>query len=1576
MKRGTLVWLVGLAGALTGLAEERRYSVPLFGAAADQRQGFVRLVNHSAATGTAQVYAIDDAGERRGPATLDFAPRQALHFNSNDLQQGNASKGIEGVGAPGAGDWRLEMASALDLEVLAYLRTTPGGFLASMHDLAPEADGAHRIAIFNPGSNANQRSRLRLVNAGATAATVTIRGVDDAGEAGAADISLALPGGEARTLDAKDMEDGAPGVFQGALGDGEGKWRLTVSADQPIQAMSLLDARETGLRANLSTAPRNAETSGGATTHRVPLFPPKSHATQQGFLRVANRSPEAGDVRITAVDDEGASRGPLTLTIAAGATAHINSTDLEDGNRAKGLSGGAGEGDGNWRLALRTSLDVDVLAYVRTRDGFLASMHDLAPAAASSSHRVAMFNPARNANQRSRLRLINDNDEDATVAIAGVDDRGATGAGAVRIVVPANAARDYSAADLESGANRSVQVFEESWDGGAIDPGRWDEYGQPRPRIVEALQGGSNVFDNNGDGNHGSGAVTARGIDLGSGAATIAADVYVDFSDPAGCWADAAIGLTRDAEARTSATGFGAQGIWLALKARGDACAGTPAEHRRRAWFFGGMLDADGNWERMTPYTVGGDDYVDAWHRLRIVVDASNRVSFHVDGTLLWQSTGTLDPALRSGRRLALGTHSSGRAGKAYIDNISVSATPRTIVAGALGAGRGKWRLTVESNRRIGVMGLLESPAGHLTNLSAGGAALPNQRPVVTIPADAEVAEGEVLNVAASASDPDGSIASWRWEQISGPAFDLHRTDAPRLVATAPFVENDETAVFRVAATDDRRGTTTATLRVRVNASALALVAVRTEVSIPAQVSNVRAADVVVASLESDSGRVRADQSATLLIGSDADGTVALSLANEDGGLMGEGSRPVGVGIDSTAVALVAVAAGYRIPDIDQAVVGRIMARDRYDELTQLLTGLMAVDKNYLDRLYDYGDAVALVKAVADAVRAAEQSSPAGFRRSPARPRALPSWPVHDTSSLARPQAETGPIAMRRKNDFYCVPALRWPCSPWMPHEPWNWFGDASGAEALFGGRVLEWVRFLVSPISLSPSEAFRLIDGYAEIVTELVGEAAHPPFLAVSKDSLHSFCLFDCANVHAAANPNFVNYAMELYDDGVYRDWFYTPRNLTVVDKLLNSGAAYRELLAGADRADAGVQLGPDIDLVRFQRYRFARAGDGPERDGRRMVNFMNAFHLVIAGLNVFTDLSEVGKAANQISEKSAGRHRTLRHQGCGGPGHGSGGGLEHLRRRQPGGLGSDACRSQGQGLRPFGSAARPRVPQPRGRGGVGCGCWHRSAAGGEDAAGRRRHRRVGEARVRRLQRDRPGPDVLPRSFRRPDRLPHRLGGGRSRRSVHLDRVHQPPAAGDLRLRAEGRLQRRAGRVGHGGRRFGAADLRVARGRLERRQRRDDHARLPRRRRLRRRSDGDRRQRPVGPVRRPGGGDVRAGARGDQPGVRRDGRKGVLDGGRVRGRRRRHRLGGMAQQRLGRRGGRDHRRGPEPSGAHRFGFDGLGVGDGGGRARQQDLEDLRGGVPGAAVGGAGDTGAVAGCRPQRDAGPGRLLRG
>ena len=221
----------------------RTWTLPLVVADADPaRTGLVRVVNRSDRAGAVTIHAIDDAGQRAGPVSLSLDANAAVTFNSHDLEEGNASKGLDGgVGNDGAGPWRLELRTALDVEALAYLRTAEG-FLTSVHESVAEEEAGsmrYRVPFFNPGSNRVQQSRLRLVNPGGGAAEVVITGRDDAGESPGSEVRLTLVAGEARSLGADVLEEGGDGL-DGSLGDGAGKWRLTVSADRPLRVMSLL----------------------------------------------------------------------------------------------------------------------------------------------------------------------------------------------------------------------------------------------------------------------------------------------------------------------------------------------------------------------------------------------------------------------------------------------------------------------------------------------------------------------------------------------------------------------------------------------------------------------------------------------------------------------------------------------------------------------------------------------------------------------------------------------------------------------------------------------------------------------------------------------------------------------------------------------------------------------------------------------------------------------------------------------------------------------------------------------------------------------------------------------------------------------------------------------------------------------------------------------------------------------------------------------------------------------------------------------------------------------------------------
>ena len=696
-----VVLALAVAGVTVSVALAAEHTVPLLPAASDGGpQGFVRVVNYSDVPGEIAIDAFDDTGRWFGPVLLSVGAAATVHFNSEDLQRGNTAKGLSGRTGSGAGDWRLTLSSALDIEVLAYVRT-PDGFLTALNSVAPGHGKLHRVAIFNPGSNREQQSLLRLINPGRSEAEVAVTGVDDLGTSPGGAVRVSIPAGASWTIWADELETGAPGL-DGTLGDGVGKWRLTIEANRSIMVMSLLvsptlhitnlsaaphrgsvvvspegvfrDARaeggegpemtripagkflmgcldgdvcrseelpvrevtlarfavstneitfadweacadggscngyrpddegwgkgarpvihvgwddahayvswlsrstgatyrlpseaeweyaaragtrtvyswgdDTGQgRANCrddhcadgfpNTAPvgsfranpwglhdvhgnvsewvqdcldnarsyirapsdgsaweyencgrrmlrggswensppyvRVASRRGDASDARrhglgfriartlvhpvgpgvVPLFPLASDRGPQGFVRVINHSDQGGAVRVDVFDDAGQVFRPLTLSLGPGEASHFNSDDLENGNSEKRLSGGVGPGTSAWRLELSSALDIEVLSYFRTPDGFLTAMHDIAPAA-GNRHRIAIFNPGSNRDQQSILRLVNPGAQTAQVVIEGVDDSGRSPDGPVRVSLPAGAARNLTAEQLESGGS-------------------------------------------------------------------------------------------------------------------------------------------------------------------------------------------------------------------------------------------------------------------------------------------------------------------------------------------------------------------------------------------------------------------------------------------------------------------------------------------------------------------------------------------------------------------------------------------------------------------------------------------------------------------------------------------------------------------------------------------------------------------------------------------------------------------------------------------------------------------------------------------------------------------------------------------------------------------------------------------------------------------------------------------------------------------------------------------------------------------------------------------------------------------
>ena len=408
-------------------------------------EGFARVINQSAEDGEVRIDAYDDSGRVFGPVSLSVGGRETIYFCSDDLESGGDGSVLSSGVGRGQGDWRLRLTSDLDLKVLAYV-VAADGFQTAIHDFVPSEGAAHQVAIFNPASDLEQSSELRLVNLGDDTAHVTIAGIDDSGQSPGAGAAISIAPGAARTLTSLELEFGTAMGLTGSLGDGVGKWRLQIESSQPIVAMSLLSS-PTGYLTNLSTRP--APWKDGS--HVVPLLPSASDSYgRQGIVRVVNRSGAAGDVTIRAYDDANRPYAPLTLAIGPDEAVQFTSNDLEFGNANAGLTGSTGPGYGNWWLKLSSELDLEVLSYVRSADGFLTSMHDTAPND-GTQHSIATFGPGSDVNQTSLLRMVNPGEAAATAVIIGVDDQGRSPGTHVRVTVPPRSSKTLSATELESG---------------------------------------------------------------------------------------------------------------------------------------------------------------------------------------------------------------------------------------------------------------------------------------------------------------------------------------------------------------------------------------------------------------------------------------------------------------------------------------------------------------------------------------------------------------------------------------------------------------------------------------------------------------------------------------------------------------------------------------------------------------------------------------------------------------------------------------------------------------------------------------------------------------------------------------------------------------------------------------------------------------------------------------------------------------------------------------------------------------------------------------------------------------------
>ena len=335
-----------------------------------RRVTFLRIVSFSDDTGTVTITGIDDDGVNRGNVSFTLAPNASRQLTVQELENGAA--GLTGQLEDGAGKWRFRISSDLNIEAMSLIRTEDG-FLSNLSGEVETTGGDQIIYFANPATNLAQQTFLRIVNNSDATDTVTITGIDDAGQiAPMGSVTFELGPQQSKQITIQELENGnLANDLMGMLGAGEGRWRLTVSAPGlDLHVMSLIRT-ETGFLTNLS---RTTEAVDGV--HKAWMFNPASNVNKVSKLRLVNNSNTQGSVTISGIDDAGnpAPNGDVTFNIMADSAMLITAPDLENGNGELGLVNSFGDGAGKWRLSITSDVDLNVQSLLETATGFLANL--------------------------------------------------------------------------------------------------------------------------------------------------------------------------------------------------------------------------------------------------------------------------------------------------------------------------------------------------------------------------------------------------------------------------------------------------------------------------------------------------------------------------------------------------------------------------------------------------------------------------------------------------------------------------------------------------------------------------------------------------------------------------------------------------------------------------------------------------------------------------------------------------------------------------------------------------------------------------------------------------------------------------------------------------------------------------------------------------------------------------------------------------------------------------------------------------------------------------------------------------
>lgn len=225
-----------------------------------------------------------------------------------------------------------------------------------------------------PASNTQQTGFIRITNLTSVSAAVAVLGINDKGFFSEnLTVTFSLKAKESKQFLISDFEKGnAAKGLTGAIGTGTGNWRLFVYSTSDLDVMSFIRTPDGFLNQVHDVSPGKA----GATEHTIGMFNPGANAAQQSRLQLINSYGGTNTFTITAIDDAGnaATGGSVKITLGSLQFVTLTSTDLEQGNKALGLTGAFGTGTGKWRLKVISDYQSVVMGFMELPGGYLSNL--------------------------------------------------------------------------------------------------------------------------------------------------------------------------------------------------------------------------------------------------------------------------------------------------------------------------------------------------------------------------------------------------------------------------------------------------------------------------------------------------------------------------------------------------------------------------------------------------------------------------------------------------------------------------------------------------------------------------------------------------------------------------------------------------------------------------------------------------------------------------------------------------------------------------------------------------------------------------------------------------------------------------------------------------------------------------------------------------------------------------------------------------------------------------------------------------------------------------------------------------